>query len=258
MFYSIPVSQHELIFDTPLGAKSVRSFHFVDRNGGCCDFNDNKIKTVTISIDGQDICRDLFILPFTTQATFAERIFTSPFDSRRVSIMCLKNVNMSEVKISASENLDFEVVFEFSDVEVETEKVEFFECFQIDHSNWAAEKQFFTMQEAEKLFIFSGMNIGNKVINNNTPGINGLSYYYHSANYAADTNFTISSLDEVFPNNMPISMLSPALNLSWKDVQYTLDHKLIKSPRFKFGERDTMSVPSAFFMVIMLSYVKFF
>lgn len=255
MYFSIPVSSHEIIFDTPVDAKSIRSFHFVDRNGGCCNLPDFKLTTVTISIDGQDICRDLFVLPFTTQATFAERMFVSPFDSRNVSIMCLKNVNMSEVKISACGMLDFEVVFEYDDVEVETEKVEFFECFQIFEDRFTSEIQLFTEQESERIFIYSGSYNGAKVINNNVPGYDG-TYYSHSPNWWSDTNFTISTYEEVFPNNMPISMLSPALNVSWKECQYTLDNKLSKQPRFKFNERDVMPWPQDFFMVIMLSYDK--
>ena len=256
MYFAIPVSNKEIIIDTPLDAKSIRSFHFVDRNGGCCNLTDGKVTTVTISIDGQDICRNLFVLPFTTQATLAERIFMSPFDARDVSVMCLKNVNMSEIKISACGNLDFEVVFEYSDVEVETEKVEFFEGFQIDHTNWASEIQLFTEQESERIFIFSGMNMGNKVINNNVPGYDGVGYYAHTAAYDADTNFTISTTEEVFPKGFPITLISTALNVSWKDAQYTFDNLLSKQPRFKFDDRETMTVPSQFFMLIMLSYDK--
>ncbi len=256
MYFAVPVSKREIIIDTPLDAKSIRSFHFVDRNGGCCNLTNGKVTTVTISIDGQDICRNLFVLPFTTQATLAERIFVSPFDARDVSVMCLKNVNMSEIKISACGNLDFEVVFEYTDVEVETEKVEFFECFQIDHTNWAAEKQFFTERESERIFIFSGLNMGNKAINNNVPGYDGIGYYAHTSTYNADANFTISTTEEVFPNNMPITLISTALNVSWKDAQYTFDNPLSKQPRFKFNDRDTMTAASQFFMVIMLSYDK--
>ena len=76
--------------------------------------------------------------------------------------------------------------------------------------------------------------------------------------YDADTNFTLSSIEEVFPKDMPITLISTALNVSWKDAQYTFDHLLSKQPRFKFNDRETMTVPSQFFMVIMLSYDKLF
>lgn len=258
MYFSIPVSYNEIIVDTPVDMKSIRSFFFVDRNSGCLNVS-NGLPTITISVDGKDICRDLFILPFMTQATLSERMFQANFDSRNVAITCLKNIDMSEIKISACGNLDFEVVFEMEDIEVETEKVEFFEGFTIAHP-FTNEMQIFTEQESEKIFVFSGQNNGGKIINNCVPGYDNMLFYAHSSAYEADTSFTISTTEEVMPQNMPISMLSPCMGLSWKEAQYQFDNKLSKQPRFRFTDVNGMlpADESRFWCVIMLSYDKLF
>lgn len=273
MYFAVPISKKETITDTPIDAKSIRSFFIVDRKGNFQMYNKNGFTSISIQIDGKDICNDLVIYPFVSQGTLSEQIYYAPVDSRRISIMCLKNVDLSEIKISANNvNLDFEVVFEYSDVRVETEMVNFIESKPIvfNLTNFTSifgakpalatmgqEVQLETKEEAKRIFVYGGSMLNGQIYNNSVPMYSKSYYYtYQNTNYMAHPKFVLNTQNEAMPKDFPVSMITPTPKTTWQEVQYTFDKKITKYPRFRFERNNTYGDLSSLFCIIYLSYDK--
>lgn len=280
MLFAVPINSSETVTDTPVAAKSIRSFHFVDRGNGKDHIVDNGLITCSISIDGQEVCKDLFVLPFCTTQTMEENVIYPPFDSRRVDIRCLKNVCMSEIKISASNMMDFDVVFEMSEVEVENEECEYIEsfgycvnyeamktqyaknfignvpCLQLKELLINQEQIIQLRNEPDRIFAWQGIwaqsDTRNMVYNAQSPN----SSYVYFRQYASDFDLLLKlgTGDGTMPENMPLNMISPALKTTWKDVDYTFDNKFGKNFPFtvtnKIGGLATHANGSVYFIVL--------
>ena len=265
MIFTVPINDVITVTDTPVGAKSIRSFWFVDRTGGKDMFFDNGLMTISMAVDGKDICRDMFINPFFTQNAFYENLIFPPHDPRRVSLRCNVNVCMSEIRISASVKRDFDVVFELSETEVEEESCEYVESFAFTPS-FKFQQPIGGVENAytrkvQRLSLID-MEMGKEVVvkAKYVPERFFVSQYYAIATttntqynyvlmnaqmpdfwnyaYTGNTysggermNITFETYDQ-YMTPMPLNMISPYGKTSWKDVQYTFDKRPDKNFRF--------------------------
>lgn len=106
MFFSIPSSSEEVITVTPAGVRSIKSLFFENKNGHIFNYY-GQLDTVSISIDGKQIARQLPVAPFCTTTPFG----TGRFDWEKVALAVNLNVDNSEIKISGSFNNQFNIVF---------------------------------------------------------------------------------------------------------------------------------------------------
>ncbi len=237
MYFAVPVRSGVTITDTPIEARSIRSFYFVDRTGKSRFYqngqDDNgRIRCrASIYIDGKAICEDLFILPF--METQKNVTYSDSYDYRKVSIPCLKNVNLSEIKIEADKdcNMDFEVVFECSDVAVEQERFTNIESFVVSVSTKIGgdydlpslgDLTLETKREADRFFFYQ-FNLGT-------------GYYTQKMNVTfSGLDFTWKGETEETPERTPINLMSCGYGNSWKDVVYYLSIPFTKHPQLNIN-----------------------
>lgn len=265
MIFTVPINDITTITDTPVGAKSIRSFWFVDRSGGKDKFFENGLMTISMAVDGKDICRDMFINPFFTQNAFYENLIFPPHDPRRVSLRCNVNVCMSEIRISASVKRDFDVVFELSDTEVEEESCEYVESFAFTPSfkfqqpvggiedvygrkvqrlslidmemgkeivvkaKYVPERFFVSQYYA--IDIPTATQYNYVLMNAQMPDFWYYAYTGNTYSGGERMNITFETADQ-YMTPMPLNMISPYGKTSWKDVQYTFDKRPDKNFRF--------------------------
>ena len=129
MFFNVPCSATGTII-TPIEAKAITHIFFQPKNERLWRASiDDSGAVVSIMIDGKQICRDLFVLPFCTQTPTP----TCNFDWRQVAIEVNINVALAEIKISRADNADYDtddydIVFVCSTKEVDESKgFEYFE-----------------------------------------------------------------------------------------------------------------------------------
>ncbi len=145
MFYSVPVSNEQVITTTPIGAKCVTHLFFESKNDGVFYYKE-KQDSVTITIAGKMVCRDMPVLPFLSSTPYG----VNRHNWQDVALEMGINVDMSEIKISAADcNNDFNVVFVCSDKPNEDFKgFDFVEC-----KKFVIEKNFsLSKEEAELLY----------------------------------------------------------------------------------------------------------
>ena len=124
MFYSVPTSDRDIIVQTPFEAKSLKYIYFENKNDNIFLFKKDAPDTVSISVDGKQICLNVPILPFCTSTPYG----ANKFDWHDVAIEANINVKNSEIKISASTENDYNIIFVCSDEECdETKGFEFIE-----------------------------------------------------------------------------------------------------------------------------------
>ena len=110
MFHIIPISSELTISATPLGAKSIRHLYFENKNDGLFRFKTSP-DTISISVDGKQICRDLLVLPFCTSSPYSP----DRFPWQKVALEVNVNCNLSEIRIQSSALGDFNVIMVCSD-----------------------------------------------------------------------------------------------------------------------------------------------
>lgn len=276
MLFSIPITSKETIVDTPLNCRSLRSFYLFDRYERARKLIDGRDLSgkLTITIDGKEICRDLIAMPFIDSQSSELKMMRGDRDWRRISIPCLKNCDMSEIKITTDDAvLGYEVVFEYSETPVETERFYHIESFPmfIDSGSDAtagAERVIDTHEEAEKIFALQGA-LFNKdeqtTIEDTLVGFNSFydSEYYHSHSHhyngkvSAELKMTISDTLDVLPSKFPVDLISVTDTKMWKDVVYELNSGLSKHPRIRLDAESSISGsindnPFMFFAIIYL------
>jgi len=127
MFHIIPISSELTISATPLGAKSIRHLYFENKNDGLFRFKTSP-DTISISIDGKQICRDLLVLPFCTSSPYSP----DRFPWQKVALEVNVNCNLSEIRIQSTALGDFNVIMVCSDEGVdESLGFDFFETKRI-------------------------------------------------------------------------------------------------------------------------------
>ena len=127
MFFSIPVNSTQIVTTTPLEARSITHLFFESKNGGIFNYKKEQ-DNVTITVDGKMICRNVPILPFCTSTPYG----INRHDWRDIALEVGLNVNLSEVKISAQNINDFNVVFVCSSEPIADFKgFDFVEAFRI-------------------------------------------------------------------------------------------------------------------------------
>jgi len=127
VFHVIPISSELTISATPLGAKSIRHLYFENKNDGLFRFK-TAPDTISISIDGKQICRDLLVLPFCTSSPYSP----DRFAWQKVALEVNVNCNLSEIRIQSSALGDFNVIMVCSDEGVdESLGFDFFETKRI-------------------------------------------------------------------------------------------------------------------------------
>lgn len=151
MFFNVPCSATETI-TTPIEAKSITHVFFQPKNDRLwLADTDESGAIVSIMIDGKQICKDLFILPFCTQSPTA----TCNFRWEDVAIEVNLNVNLSEIKITKKDTADYDtddydVVFVCSDKEVDESKgFEFFETKAVTWCNDDVDRNFLSALKIE-------------------------------------------------------------------------------------------------------------
>ncbi|MBR6250490.1 MAG: hypothetical protein IKR17_04745 [Bacteroidales bacterium] len=145
MFYSVPISNEQVITTTPIGAKCVTHLFFESKNDGVFYYKE-KQDSVTITIAGKMVCRDMPILPFLSSTPYG----VNRHNWQDVALEMGINVDMSEIKISAADtNNDFNVVFVCSDKPNEDFRgFDFVEC-----KKFVLEKKFMiSNEEANQLY----------------------------------------------------------------------------------------------------------
>lgn len=110
MFFTIPVNDKQIITTTPIEARSITHVFFENKNDGVFTYK-RDIDTVTISIDGKMICRQIPIMPFCTSTPYG--VNQNQWQDKALEVNV--NVNISEIKISAGNVNDFNIVFVCSD-----------------------------------------------------------------------------------------------------------------------------------------------
>lgn len=127
MFHVIPISSELTISATPLEARSIRHIFFESKNDGLFRFK-SEPDTISISIDGKQVCRDLLVQPFCTSSPCSPD--TLPW--RKVALEVNVNCNLSEVRIQSPAIGDFNVVLVCSPEGVdESHGFDFFETKQV-------------------------------------------------------------------------------------------------------------------------------
>ena len=151
MFFNVPCSATETI-TTPIEAKAITHVFFQPKNDRLwLADTDESGAIVSITIDGKQVCKDLFILPFCTQSPTA----TCNFRWEDVAIEVNLNVNLSEIKITKKDTADYDtddydVVFVCSDKEVDESKgFEFFETKAITWCNDDVDRNFLSALKIE-------------------------------------------------------------------------------------------------------------
>ena len=118
MLWSIPISNEDIVTTTPLGVRAITHVFFQDKNGGIFTYK-NRPDTVSITIDGRQVCKDVPVLPFCTSTTFGK----NRHHWQDVALEVGLNVDFSEIRISAGDRAnDYNVVFVTSDKEVDALK----------------------------------------------------------------------------------------------------------------------------------------
>ncbi len=118
MFYTIPSKSSEIRTNTPIGVKSIIGVFFENKNDNAYSYK-KELESVSISIDGKQICRNLLILPFSTNVPFGGK----KHKWQDVALEVNLNVNLSEIKITSSgNNNDYNIVFVCSDKNIDESK----------------------------------------------------------------------------------------------------------------------------------------
>lgn len=139
MFFTIPVNDKQIITTTPIGARSITHVFFENKNDGVFTYK-RDIDTVTISIDGKMICKQMPIMPFCTSTPYG--VNQSQWQDKALEVNL--NVDISEIKISAGNINDFNVVFVCSSEKIdESRGFDFVEAKQIQIT------KAYTTQEAQ-------------------------------------------------------------------------------------------------------------
>ena len=231
MYFAVPIRSGMTITDTPIEARSIRSFYFVDRTGRSRFYYDGSTAKfrcrASIYIDGKAICENLFILPFMETQLVENRM--DSYDYRKISVPCLKNVNLSEIKIVADEDceMDYEVVFECSDIAVEQERFTNIESLVVSVSSSIlgdynlqslGDLTMETRRESDRFFFYQVQLMNRYDKKELSETFSGL-------------EFTWKSETEETPEKTPINLMSCGYGVSWKEATYYLSIPFTKHPQ---------------------------
>lgn len=239
MLFSIPISEHEIITDTPLSVKSLRSFHFVAKKSSCM-MATTAIPVVSIVVDGKVIANKLPIYPFLLQKDAGVQSFLSPVvDSRLVAVPIAINTNCSEIKVRTEGLVEnsIELVFDCADNSVVEE--EFATCFDTI-TVYDCEQNYNVQltEAAEKLFVYPYIFHEHYVYNPNF-GESMPTNERYVCNMANEGHLLgeirVGSKDEYMPD-FDIALLAPAQLQSWKNVTYSFSHPTTKNVSLAFHE----------------------
>lgn len=122
MFYSVPISSN-IITHSPIEAKSITHVFFINKNDKIFQWKE-ELDTISISIDGKQIARNILVFPFMTSTSCGR----GQFDWKDVALEVGLNVNMSEIKITSNSNdNDYAVVFVCNDKDISETGVDYVE-----------------------------------------------------------------------------------------------------------------------------------
>lgn len=247
MFWSIPSSSREIRANTPFGAKSIRSIFFENKNNGI--FYQEKLDTVTISIDGRIICRNLAVVPFcTTAPTLKDR-----FDWMQVAMIVNMNVNNSEVIISGTRDNDFNIVFVYDDKNVnEIKGFDFIETKEIviaKNGGWGlspadederkrlvtAKKEVAVSCDYVPLYTFAYPHF----IQQNDNKLFNLPHYL-----CCNMNIDITGTEKrLLPENLSLSAISANQRTTWREIAYRFEEDANKNFNllYEIAENSTLA-----------------
>lgn len=118
MFFTIPSKSSEIRTNTPIGVKSILAVFFENKNGNVFLYKD-ELESVSITIDGKQVCRNLMILPFFTNSPLGG----DNYKWQDVALEINLNVDLSEIKITTTgKNNDYNIVFVCSDKSINESK----------------------------------------------------------------------------------------------------------------------------------------
>jgi hypothetical protein len=240
MLFSIPLSEQEIITDTPLSVKSLRSFHFVAKKSSWMYLNDDSfMPVVSIVVDGKVIANKLPILPFLLQKGAEAQYIIPTVDSRLVEIPVAINVNCSEIRVRTEgvEENSFELVFGCAETPVlEEEFTTYFDSvnlFDVSHDHnvqltESAERIFVAPYKFEQEYGWSPEQY-EYVPTGRTLILNA------NAENPCLGELRVGSKDEYMPD-MSIDLLTPSLLQSWKNASYTFSRPTTKNVTLSFSE----------------------
>lgn len=118
MFFTIPSKSSEIRTNTPIGVKSILAVFFESKNGNAFLYKE-ELESVSITIDGKQVCRNLMILPFFTNSPLGG----NNYKWQDVALEINLNVDLSEIKITTTgNNNDYNIVFVCSDKSIDEAK----------------------------------------------------------------------------------------------------------------------------------------
>ncbi|MDY4175401.1 MAG: hypothetical protein SOY07_08960 [Bacteroidales bacterium] len=128
MFYSIPIDNEEIVTSTPKEARAITHLYFEKKNEGLHTYKKD-LDRVSIFVDGRQIAKNLPVMPFCTSVPYG----TDRHEWQKTALEININVDFSEVKISAGNINDYNVVFVCSEKECDESKgCEFVEMQEIE------------------------------------------------------------------------------------------------------------------------------
>ncbi|MDR1544906.1 MAG: hypothetical protein LBS50_11005 [Prevotellaceae bacterium] len=206
--YSIPTSNEEIVFSTPLNAKSLRGYFFEYKDVSFGNVFSQKIDYINVA--GRNICKNLPIYPFTTaygMSIAGGLLVINRYNYCRVFIPADINVDNSEVTVKGLKDNQLNICFIFDENEVKKERFLFFEHRALNNNDNFQNAHFYTNQPA-KIFFMSAI-------------VRYMSMIYSqillSSYRDVDLQLT-SEQNQWFEQRINAGLFTPTQNNTWKDV----------------------------------------
>lgn len=201
MFYSVPISSN-IITHSPIEAKSITHVFFLNKNDNVYQWKENP-DTISISIDGKQIARDILVTPFMTSSSLGKGIY----DWMDVALEVGINVNMSEIKITSNSNdNDYAVVFVCSDINISETGIDYVEWKKITISKQLGGQQL--QKLVYDLLIEAEQNVRNRIVTKQNEALSNWQRYldyiknrdyireeYFNSNKSQDKSNYINSIE---------------------------------------------------------------
>lgn len=238
MFYTVPLVNSDFSFNTPIGAKSLIGYFFEYKKMDAInrDFEhpaSTSLKIVSplgkkikyIDVGGRIIFKNTVITPFMPDVMDTQNNGIGWHRYKISDIFIPVNINVCNTEIKISGFLDnyFNIVFIFSDKQVDKEWYMFFEEFNL---NPYADKSRFLLSNAPDLFFFFGTTMFSTSTN---PTRKPYGYFVDDIRQYKGASINLKGENYWFEQPLNLSLATITGNNSWKKVK-------LLSPRKDFSK----------------------